>query len=1009
MELELNGLTLVVPEGLRATPQPPTGLHDWRKGGLAPFDGFAAALEDTHVRLTPLPEMVETAAHQALEDARITAHDDTPGAILEERDGVLSWHILPQSRQLDIKRGFQRWRGWAVWLEHPPELARLSAQVRVLESAPTLRQVRRPGECVRGELNEAWPVLESAEQIEGLPTDTTPRLLLWVHGTFTDTIGSFGDLVRCQPGRRVVRQMLDRYDAVIAFDHPTLSVRPGINAEQLLELLKQRDWPHGLHLELMSTSRGALVVRSLVERKAVKQTELALSFGKVFMVSPASGGTLLADPTQWRSWLDHSTNLIRAATDSGQRRFQAATGAITISRHRLQGALRLLQALAWGAHRPGHLPGLASMKPRSPFLSWLNASPFGRPPAKVEGYWWVLADFARDAPSLVPPESVSTLLRVLDRYTDRLFAGRGNDLVVDHEHALKGHKQLASRWKGALDFPTNSDVHHLNYLTFSQTRNAIAEVFGLGPVAAKPIEAMDRLADRQLDLILFRDRMLLALASEPPETDSASSPKIGALWQDDLLKGYAREAIRLGRFEADPNKANTDTTEPPPSDLPDPYAVGVEVGGIPYRDLFDASLDAIFAPQVDDTERRNHAVDAFYGRGAHKWLARLHEPDATATSLPTIVLLPGLPGSHLTDEDTDRRVWLRLAQFVRGNIAEAARLAPNGLDPAPGAASLVPDGVLRWTYGYAIAEWRKLGHAVVPFPFDWRKPLTSAADALDKRLEELSSQGHSSIVLVCHSTGGVVASLWAARHGHHLKRVQRAVFVGVPLSGTFQALELLTGSSGLLGLISAASLRDSHAEITQMAASWYGPVDMLPDPTVFEGPNCLATESWAELVRPTNSALAHGTAVLDDIADSPLLSRTHAIVGNNRNTVVRARLNPLRPDMRHNMLGPGDNTIPLQSALHPELASVHVANGRGHPGMLKDDKVIAAASQLACTGTSTELEATEQSEVWAQTTRHRRLPRPTHDLEVVLMKLLLGAASGDELLEMMYGVMKEPI
>ena len=61
-------------------------------------------------------------------------------------------------------------------------------------------------------------------------------LLVLVHGTFVDTVGTFGKLWTQHPRR--VRQLFARYgDRVYALDHPTLGASPIANALTLVRAL----------------------------------------------------------------------------------------------------------------------------------------------------------------------------------------------------------------------------------------------------------------------------------------------------------------------------------------------------------------------------------------------------------------------------------------------------------------------------------------------------------------------------------------------------------------------------------------------------------------------------------------------------------------------------------------------------------------------------------------------------------------------------------------------------
>ena len=78
---------------------------------------------------------------------------------------------------------------------------------------------------------------ESLNELE-LPTDRPVRLLLFVHGTFSSTVGAFGALGIDQNGQGFLRTAISSYDAVIGFDHKTLSLDPRENAEDLLARLR---------------------------------------------------------------------------------------------------------------------------------------------------------------------------------------------------------------------------------------------------------------------------------------------------------------------------------------------------------------------------------------------------------------------------------------------------------------------------------------------------------------------------------------------------------------------------------------------------------------------------------------------------------------------------------------------------------------------------------------------------------------------------------------------------
>ncbi len=99
-----------------------------------------------------------------------------------------------------------------------------------------------------------------------LPADRAARILLFVHGTFSSTIGGYGGLAATPWGEEFMRAARANYDAVIGFDHPTLSDDPLENASDLLARLQKIGWAHPPRFDVIAHSRGGLVVRSLIEQ-----------------------------------------------------------------------------------------------------------------------------------------------------------------------------------------------------------------------------------------------------------------------------------------------------------------------------------------------------------------------------------------------------------------------------------------------------------------------------------------------------------------------------------------------------------------------------------------------------------------------------------------------------------------------------------------------------------------------------------------------------------------------
>ncbi len=127
------------------------------------------------------------------------------------------------------------------------------------------------------------------------------RLLLLVHGTFSKGEMFFEELAATPDGQAFLATAEQKYDAVLTFDHPTLSMSPWLNALDLSRALDGAAGP----IDVICHSRGGLVTAWWLfhARPPVKRV--------VFAGSPLEG-TSLAAPARLKAALDLLGNLARA-------------------------------------------------------------------------------------------------------------------------------------------------------------------------------------------------------------------------------------------------------------------------------------------------------------------------------------------------------------------------------------------------------------------------------------------------------------------------------------------------------------------------------------------------------------------------------------------------------------------------------------------------------------------------------------------------------------------------
>ena len=324
------------------------------------------------------------------------------------------------------------------------------------------------------ELTEGWhrvsgDTLRSGrlEPVDLKRNRPTGRALLFLHGTFSHAVGAFGRM-----DSRFFEQIGARYGKnVYAFNHFTISKTPGQNARDLLNALPSG----GIECDVITHSRGGLVLRTLVERKAlVGAAANRLKVGRAILVAAPNEGTPLATSAHWERTIGFFANFLEMFPDN-----PFTTAAEFIS-----------DALVWMAKRAtGELPGVASMDRNGAAIRELQA-----PPAPDhERYSALVANYH-------PEETIWA--RLADVGVDGFF-GMANDLVVPSEGGwriddgthVRGDRIGCFGRGGNIQAPGN--VHHGNFFDQPETIEFLVRVSVDGTPGLLEIDPDQPLPDRR--------------------------------------------------------------------------------------------------------------------------------------------------------------------------------------------------------------------------------------------------------------------------------------------------------------------------------------------------------------------------------------------------------------------------------------------------------------------------------------------------------------------------------
>ncbi len=275
-------------------------------------------------------------------------------------------------------------------------------------------------------------------------------ILLMLHGTFSDTAGSYAKLAPLG----FYAQARERYGARIhGFEHPTVGTSIADNLDALWSEL-----PHGaIEMDVIGYSRGSLFARALLARaRAGGDPQRQVRIGKVVLVAGPQQGTALARPQRYRDTLGWLANLLDALPDNP----------LTSAMSWVSGSLSWFAAEALGV-----LPGLADMDPDGPVIAAFRE----RGSSDVPACHAAVTEFEA---------SGALRLRLADALVDAFFA-EANDLVVPTAGGWQlgppgaAEIEAARRLSFAPKAPgAASEVHHLNILAQPATAGFLLAALG---------------------------------------------------------------------------------------------------------------------------------------------------------------------------------------------------------------------------------------------------------------------------------------------------------------------------------------------------------------------------------------------------------------------------------------------------------------------------------------------------------------------------------------------------
>lgn len=134
-------------------------------------------------------------------------------------------------------------------------------------------------------VNGAFSPITTTNQI-----DPHAKTVLLIHGTFVDTASSFEHLLKTRSsGKNVLQELLlnRKFEQILAFNHPTISDHAEGNVAWLSAFLQQLDIQLSQPLQIIASSRGALVAECMASDTTLRHSVPVIS--KIMLFSAGNG------------------------------------------------------------------------------------------------------------------------------------------------------------------------------------------------------------------------------------------------------------------------------------------------------------------------------------------------------------------------------------------------------------------------------------------------------------------------------------------------------------------------------------------------------------------------------------------------------------------------------------------------------------------------------------------------------------------------------------------------
>ena len=328
-----------------------------------------------------------------------------------------------------------------------------------------------------------------------------------------------------------------------------------------------------------------------------------------------------------------------------------------------------------------------------------------------------------------------------------------------------------------------------------------------------------------------------------------------------------------------------------------------------------------------------------------------------------VVVLHGIMGAELSTvgrdakpDDKPAKVWLNAPAIVRGALMRL-RLAEDGESPHDPAWTVHASGILKRYYVELLmalhAEWR-----VVPFWYDWRRSLDTAADELAVALRRHFAD--QPVHLVAHSMGGLVARTFVAKHPETWasladgERGGRLVMLGTPNLGSYAIPQAIVGLERNIRKLAMLDWHHGREDLLRALNTFPGTLQMLPSPAKRPAAERFYdSDTWDGLhvnQDHLNAARGHHALLADNAVDP---ERMVYVAGNDVATLADVDPSRVADADAYTLTRAGDGRVPHELGLLDGVPAYFV--NADHNGVTAHPDVLGALTELLETGRTERL------------------------------------------------------